>query len=320
MIEALQLGASLYVPATRPDLVSIGNRVKHPNLRSVIFCTEDAICSDDVPQALANLQHALAHFEAGLMSRFVRVRNPTVLRRILQMDGVQKLTGFVFPKATLRNIDDYLTAIPGEHPFRIMIILETADAFDPAEMAALRTRMLDESCRRRILSLRIGGNDLLQFLGMRRPRRRSIYATPLGPVIHQLVATFRPFGFNLTAPVFEWLDCGKLLAREARRDVASGLFGKSAIHPDQVPIIESAYKVGVRELHAAKQILAPNAPPVFRLDGAMCEPATHRAWATLICERAKLFGVRDELNKKKQRVRRELGIADCIMNGTKPEN
>jgi citrate lyase beta subunit len=225
--------------------------------------------------------------------RFVRVRSPAVLRRVLQMDGAHHLTGFVFPKATRRNLDEYLTALSPADPFRVMLILETADVFDSAEMSALRARLLEDSCRHRILSLRIGGNDLLQFLGLRRPRRRSIYATPLGPLIHQLIATFRPVGFNLTGPVFEWLDRDKLLASETRRDVAAGLFGKSAIHPDQIPIIESAYQVNMRDLHTAEKILAANAASVFRFDGAMCEPATHRTWATLTLERARIFGVRD---------------------------
>jgi citrate lyase beta subunit len=119
----------------------------------------------------------------------------------------------------------------------------------------------------------------------------------LGPIINQLVTTFRPHGFNLTGPVCEWLDCPALLAREARRDVAVGLFGKSAIHPEQIEVIEAAYQVSARDLHAANRILELDAPPVFRLAGAMCEPATHRAWAKLICRRAELYGVREALLK-----------------------
>jgi citrate lyase beta subunit len=174
-----------------------------------------------------------------------------------------------------------------------MVTLETADVFDPAEMAALRALLLRERCRRQVLSLRVGGNDLLQLLGLRRPRGRSIYATPLGPLIAQLVTTFRPHGLNLTGPVFEYLDSSDLLARETRKDLAHGLFGKSAIHPEQVPIIEAQYRVRAADLHAAERVLADEAPPVFRLQGAMCEPATHRRWAEAIHERAQLYGVRD---------------------------
>jgi citrate lyase beta subunit len=292
MMRFLQLGASLYVPATRPNLVAIGNGIKYPKLRSVIFCTEDAIRPRDVAPALANLEAALHRFEPGPLLRFIRVRDPALLRQLLQMDGVRQLAGFVLPKATRRNLDEYSAALAPDDPFQVMVTLETAEVFDPAEMARLRDLLVQESYRRRILSLRFGGNDLLQLLGLRRPRGQSLYTTPLGHLISQLVSTFRPHGFNLTGPVFEYLDRRDVLAREVRQDLAHGLFGKSAIHPEQVPLIEAQYRVSVGDLQAAERILAAAAPPVFRLHDAMCEPATHHVWAQLIVDRAKLYGVR----------------------------
>jgi citrate lyase beta subunit len=291
MTRFLQLGASLYVPATRPDLVAIGNRLKYPALRSVIFCTEDAIRAGDLPLALANLEAALRRFEPAPLLRFVRVRGPAVLRRLLQMDGVRRLTGFVLPKVGLHNLEEYFALLEGEDSFEVMLTLETAPVFDPAAMATLRGQLLRDCYRRRILSLRIGGNDLFGLLGMRRPRARTVYATSLGPLIAQLVTTFRPHGFNLTGPVFEYLDRSDVLAREVRQDLAHGLFGKTAIHPGQVPVIEAQYRVEARDLEAAEGVLAEGAPPVFRLHDAMCEPATHHTWAALTHARALLYGV-----------------------------
>jgi citrate lyase beta subunit len=293
MMRSLELGASLYVPATRLDLAAIGNRAKYPGLRSVIFCTEDAIGPDELPQALNHLESALRRFEPTPLLRFVRPRNPSVLRHLVQMEGAHRLAGFVLPKVTRHNLDDYWAVLPPDRPYETMLTLETAEVFDPAEMAALRQRLLEERPRGRILSLRIGGNDLLQLLGLRRPRHRSIYATPLGPLITQLVTIFRPRGFNLTGPVFEFLDRKDLLARETRTDLAHGLFGKSAIHPEQLPVIEAQYRVSARDLESAERILAAAAPPVFRLHEAMCEPATHHVWARQIVERARLYGVRN---------------------------
>jgi citrate lyase beta subunit len=229
--------------------------------------------------------------------RFVRVRHPGVLRELLAMDGVHHLTGFVLPKATRRNLPEFFAAFRPEHGYRVMVTLETAEVFDAAEMAALRGLLLEEPYRRRLLSLRIGGNDLLQLLGLRRPRGRSVYATPLGAVIAQLVTTFRPQGLNLTGPVFEHLDDAATLKRETRRDLASGLFGKSAIHPDQVPLIEAQYRVAAEDLRFAERVLADGTAPVFRHDGAMAEPATHRRWAETIVERAQLYGVRGKSSR-----------------------
>ena len=43
----------------------------------------------------------------------------------------------------------------------------------------------------------IGGNDLLNLLGLRRQRGHTLYETPLGAVIARLVTTFKPHGFRV---------------------------------------------------------------------------------------------------------------------------
>jgi citrate lyase beta subunit len=290
-MDFLKLGASLYVPATRDHLAGIGNGHKLPSLRSVIFCTEDAVREADLDRALDNLAATLPRLEPSGLLRFVRVRSPAVLRAVVGMHGADCLTGFVLPKVTTRNLDDYFDALPDRSAHGVMLTLETADVFDPPAMWALRDRLLQHRYRQRILSLRIGGNDLFHLLALRRPRARTVYDTPLGVTIAQLVTAFRPHGFNLTAPVFEFLDRPDVLAREVENDLAFGLFGKTAIHPDQVPVIEARYRVRPVDLQAAEHILADSAAPVFRLHGAMCEPATHRTWAALVHERARIYGV-----------------------------
>ena len=113
---------------------------------------------------------------------------------------------------------------------------------------------------------------------------------PLGPAIARLVTTFRPYGFALTAPVFEHLDLPQLLDEEVREDLAHGLVGKTAIHPDQVDAIERHYRVDAVELAAARAILDPSSPAVFRMHGSMCEVATHRQWAQCTIQRSLDFG------------------------------
>lgn len=61
-------------------------------------------------------------------------------------------------------------------------------------------------------------------------------------------------------------------------DIAHGLVGKTAIHPDQISVIEEALKVSPREHSDALRILN-STRAVFKSQGAMCEPATHRRWA-----------------------------------------
>ncbi len=68
------------------------------------------------------------------------------------------------------------------------------------------------------------------------------------------------------------------MARELAMDIAHGLVGKTAIHPDQISIIEGALKVSPGEHSDALRILN-STQAVFKSQGAMCEPATHRRWA-----------------------------------------
>ncbi len=285
MLKAYRLGASLYVPATHQDVLTIANGDKWPALRSVIFCTEDAVADDSLAEGLDNLRQALDQMQATVSAlRFVRVRNPGILAWLLTVPGVEKLDGFVLPKLDLNNADDYLRQITNPRHL-CMPTLETRDVFETARMIELRDYLLDAGYQHRILALRIGGNDLLAILGIRRPRDRTLYRTPLGHTIAQLVTVFKPFGFQLTAPVFEHLDCTEILKEELSEDIAHGLCGKTAIHPDQVAIIESGFHVSQMELEAARRILSSR-QAVFEFDGSMCEVATHRAWATHILERA----------------------------------
>ena len=287
---AKSLGASLYVPANHKDLAEIANGDLIPQARSLIFCTEDAIADRELSYSLFNLSVVLANMRVDVAAdRFVRVRNTEVLERVLAMPGADKLTGFVLPKITRHNFDNYYRLLRHtEHV--LMPTLETAEAFDDHEMQGLRAVLEAPGVRHRILALRIGGIDLLALLGLRRPRGMTIYRTPLGPVIARLVTIFRPYGFMLTAPVFEYLDLPELLVQEVLEDLAYGMVGKTAIHPTQIAPIEQHFKVTPHDLAVARAILDVAAPAVFRMHDAMQEVATHRAWAERMVAQSHLFG------------------------------
>ena len=152
--------------------------------------------------------------------------------------------------------------------------------------------LLQDEWRSRILCLRIGGNDLLNCLHLRRPADATLYQTPIGSLIARLVGLFRPHGFHLSAPVFEWLDKPELLAQEVREDLRHGLTGKTAIHPAQTALIEAHYRVPAADIALARQILESK-QAVFAANGAMQEPATHRNWARNILAAAEVFGSSD---------------------------
>ena len=287
---AKSMGASLYVPANHKSLMEVADGKRMSNVRSLIFCTEDAVSDKDLSWALFNLSVVLANMRTDLPAeRFVRVRNPEVMARVLTMPGAEKLTGFVIPKATRHNLDAYFRQIR-DTDHMLMPTLETAEVFSDWEMRQFRKALEAPGVRSRILALRIGGNDLLALLGLRRPRNMTLYRTPLGPVIARLVTTFRPYGFVLTAPVFEHLDLPELLDQEVAEDLAHGMVGKTAIHPSQIALIEQHYRVKPNDLAAARAILDVDRPAVFQMHNSMCEVATHRAWAERLIEQSEVFG------------------------------
>lgn len=288
-ISHLRLGASLYVPAIRDDLVAVANGERYIGLKSVILCTEDSIRPGQVDVALKNLRDCLPRISDHRPLVFLRPRNLDVLAQILEIRGVERIDGFVLPKATEDSVAAYARIVPRR--FLLMPTIETREAFDPISVAGLRAAISAEGVRERVLALRVGGNDLLQLLGIRRLPGRTVYDTALGPVIASLVAAFRPFGFPLTAPVFDDFGDMATLNEEVSRDLEHGMVAKTAIHPHQVSLIERHYRVPEQDLEMAWRILDSDAPAVFQVDGVMCEPATHAEWARSIVERADVYGV-----------------------------
>ncbi|MFC4236336.1 HpcH/HpaI aldolase/citrate lyase family protein [Thalassospira xianhensis] len=290
------LGASLYIPAIKNDILAHANGLRLPHVRSMIFCTEDSIGLEEVRFALNNLRKSLPSFKKTPNKlRFIRVRNASVMGQILSMEGASNVDGFVLPKITANNIGTYLDLLSShDKKFHLMPTLETAEVFDQDAMKKLRDLLLTRGVQERILSLRIGGNDLFSVLGIRRSPERTIYETGLGHTIASLASTFKPHGFNLTGPVFESFAHPEVLKREVVQDLDHGLFGKTAIHPSQIPLIEHFYGVSQQEFEVATAILQDDAPAVFNMHNTMCEPATHRSASLKMVTRAEIYGIREE--------------------------
>ena len=291
--EAIALGATLYLPGTHGQLSRIALGERYPQLRSAVICLEDSIGGKDVPRAIANLAGLLEALPAGERRPrlFIRPRDPAMLQAVLRLSGIGRVDGFVIPKVCAESLPRYLACALHDH-HRLMPTLETREILDPDEARRLRDQLL--VIQDRILAVRIGGNDLLQTIGARRSAFRTIYEGPLAGVVAGLVATFAPYGFFLSAPVFEHFASEAVLRDEVERDVEHGLLTKTVIHPRQIEAVEACYAVGLGELAEARAILAPDSPAVFAVSGSMCEPATHGRWARTIVKRAEIFGLKRE--------------------------
>lgn len=290
------LGASLYMPAHRLDLMDCANGEKLSELRSMIFCTEDALLHTEVDSSLRHLGLCLQGFrDTPQRFRFIRARNPEILARLLALPGIEKIDGFVLPKFNTDVFHAYFDQLQGTR-FKVMPTLETRDVFDVGAMRELRQGLAQDGIFEQILMLRIGGNDLLNLLGIRRPRQMTLYETPLGQLIAQLVTMFKPYGFSLSAPVFEYLQDTVTLQKEIRLDLAHGLIGKTAIHPAQIAVIEAMYGVEREDYEMAFSLGKSSSPAVFRMHDAMCEVATHQQWGQDILNRWQYYGDRQSLS------------------------
>lgn len=294
--HSIELGATMYVPATNENLWEITEGHKYPLLRSVAVCLEDAVLEKDIQTAMVNLKHLLQqrleqpNLKAPAL--FIRPRHIEMAKHILDWDLNAAYSGMILPKFTLHNLIDWMSILPSH--FNIMPTLETKEIFDISHNIELSQALKYDF--HKTLCLRIGGNDLLSCLHLRRPKQVTIYQTPVGLLIAQLAGLFIPAGFQLSAPVCEHIEQTYLLQAELAQDMNNGIYTKTAIHPSQLDIIHQTFQVTSEELHDAQAILAHDAKSVFKSFGSMLEPTTHKNWADMIFLRYKNFGLKKTIS------------------------
>jgi citrate lyase beta subunit len=288
--DPMALGATMYVPALHPAAAEVVAGTRHPGLRSMVLCLEDAIREDDVGRGLDRLAAILrAPMPASAPLTFVRPRDIGMAARIGAMTGACALAGFVVPKLELEGVAAWFRLSAGTG-LPLMPTLERPWVFDPTALSAFAAALRRQD-RERIVAIRVGGNDLLATMGLRRAAGATAYEGPLLWGLSQIICQLGAQGWPLTAPVWDVLDDHVTLAREAAADVAFGFVGKTAVHPDQIAPIHRALAVTAGDLALARRTLNADAPAVFRAGGVMSEPATHRAWAGRIVARARHWGV-----------------------------
>ncbi|MEM9049166.1 MAG: HpcH/HpaI aldolase/citrate lyase family protein [Pseudomonadota bacterium] len=294
LTRAMQLGATLYMPVVHPAIPAFAGGLKPWPARSVVLCLEDALHVADLDAGLDALRALLAQLSNRPAERpmlFIRPRNLEMARHLSDLPGIGEVAGFVAPKVGLNDLEGWLKLAQAT-ALRLMPTLERGWVFDPVALSEFGDAVVAGSADR-LIALRIGGNDLLAALALRRQKRETIYEGPLLSALSQAMCQLGARGLPLTAPVFDFIDDAETLAREAKRDASFGFVGKTAIHPCQIGVIEGSFRVAATELEQAREILDAEAAAVFRQDGAMAEPATHRAWAERMVARAAAYGIID---------------------------
>ncbi|MHA6625543.1 HpcH/HpaI aldolase/citrate lyase family protein [Pseudonocardia sichuanensis] len=220
---SVALGATLYMPASRPALAADVTKQAAAGVTSVVACLEDSIADDRLAEAEDNLVAALTDLHgdatAELPLLFVRVRAPEQIPALVARLGraAAVLDGFVLPKFTaergagfLRAVDAADAARTGAPPLLVMPVIESGAVLYAESRVAELTRLRDllHRERRRVLAVRLGATDLCALYGLRRSPDLSIYDVK---VVSDLIADVVNVlgradgsGFTVTGPVWEY--------------------------------------------------------------------------------------------------------------------
>ncbi|MFE9959219.1 HpcH/HpaI aldolase/citrate lyase family protein [Micromonospora sp. NPDC005299] len=234
-VIAVALGATLYCPATRPQLAADLARRAAQGLISVVVCLEDAIADEDVPAAEVNVVAQLRAYAATGADGpliFVRVRGAHQIPMIVAglKEHARALSGFVLPKFTEETGPAFLDAITEASTtlgrrLLAMPVLESPDVIfaESRTDALLGVRRLLAKYRDHILAVRIGATDLSAAYGLRRSRDLSVYdvrviADLIADVVNVLARVRDSSRFVVTGPVWEYFSGAERMFKPQLRE------------------------------------------------------------------------------------------------------
>ncbi|MBU8878959.1 HpcH/HpaI aldolase/citrate lyase family protein [Bacillus sp. FJAT-29790] len=221
------LGATLYMPATRPNIHQDLLSKKHAGLTSMVICLEDSIGDEEVDLAETLLVEELSRLsediEKGLLDEddlpllFIRIRNYEQLLRlkIRIQKGLHLLTGIIIPKfepeygklilyeISKMNHEGYsIYALPILETKRI---IEKETRLD--ELLAIKN-LLDQY-EELILNIRIGATDFCGLYGIRRNPDTTVYdIAVIRDCISEIVNVFlrSEHPYVISGPVWEYFS------------------------------------------------------------------------------------------------------------------
>jgi citrate lyase beta subunit len=262
---AVALGATLYTPATRPDLAAVVRKGAARGVMSMVVCLEDAIPDEDVAAAEHNLVAQLrrAHAEAaGCPLLFIRVRVPGQILDLTRRlgDAIELVTGFVLPKFDASSGGEFLDAlgdtitVSGRRLLAMPVIETREAAFKEtrAEMLHQVAGLLAKH-RDRVLAVRLGATDLCAAYGLRRPPDLTIYDIhPVASVIADVVNVLGradDTGFVITGPVWEYFSAGDRIFKPQLRQAP---FDRQSAATLRQRLITADMDGLIREVHLDK--------------------------------------------------------------------
>ncbi len=309
------VGPLLYCPANKDMIAASIIEQKFGNKFSLALCLEDTINDSLVTEAEQKLTASIQQIYTARTQKFfylpkifIRVRNPEQILHLLDLFGpsMEIISGFILPKFSPANAGSYIQNMitaneRSSRTFYMMPIFESADLID------LRTRynylyaLKDKLAQveNLVLNIRIGGNDLCSLFGFRRHADQTIYRLrPIADFLSDIVTVYGR-DYVISGPVYEYFSgygWEEGLIHEIAEDKLCGMIGKTVIHPNQISIVNDAYKVPQKDYQDALSILQwdANAASYVAADPGherMDERKTHRSWAEQILLLADAYGI-----------------------------
>lgn len=315
-LPAYRVGPLLYCPANNASIVNSLTHEKFGRQFSLALCLEDTIqddCVADAEQILISSLQALQARKARagffLPEIFIRVRAPKQIKSLLERLGSsgELITGFNIPKFSLENADAYIQTFKEinsqrSRPFYMMPIFESPSMIHLERRASILYALKEklDAVSQYVLNIRVGGNDLCHMFGFRRHSSESIYKIrPVADIFSDILTVFG-MDYVVSGPVFEYYS-GKNwesgLIHELNDDRLCGFIGKTVIHPNQIPLVNEAYKVPLKDYNDAKAILdwdvsCPSLVAGSIVKERMNEYKTHYNWALRTLLLAEAYGLK----------------------------
>lgn len=311
------VGALLYCPANNESITNSLIHEKFGKKFSLALCLEDTIRDDCVEEAEEKLLKTLTTLSDTKKIKnffipqiFIRIRNAAQITSLLERSGDAKelITGFIIPKFSLDNADQYINTISfvNEHTKKkiyMMPILESPSIIDLQNRFHILYQLKEKlkSVEELVLNIRIGGNDLCHMFGFRRHSDESIHTlTPISNIFSDIITVFG-MDYIVSGPVFEYYngeDWESGFIHELKQDRLCGFVGKTVIHPNQIAFVNSTYKVSKKDFEDAKSILNWDDTSHALVSGStskerMNEFKTHSNWAMKMMMLAKVYGVKE---------------------------
>ena len=309
------VGALLYTPALNKK---ISNHVIHNKLGdkySLALCLEDSISDDSVAfaeQQVCSTIKTIANEDWNkfyLPKIFIRVRNHSQMLRLFQdlRDYSDVITGFIFPKYSTNNAEEYNSAIRTinsevKKTIYMMPILESRDIVNYATRREVLVELkgIIDSVKEYVLNVRVGGNDFSNEFAARRHYDETIYdILPIAQLLGDILTVFSR-EYVVSGPVWEFFSSDneewkRGLQNELKLDKLNGFVGKTVIHPKQIPVVNEALKVSRKDYEDAKEILNWDESGLqvgkSFAGERMNEVKTHINWAYKTITLAELYGV-----------------------------